>query len=136
MSYPSTRHDVAVGHPVSGRHAVAAVAQREFPQHFPAGGEVQHEPEDLWATTVETCRSARRDPGARAADIAAIGMARHHRQNGAGNAEQRQQLSALGLRPVRLHGGEKIGGLEADAAAAPARKQPAQMSCSANLTTL
>jgi hypothetical protein len=39
----------------------------------------------------------------------------HHRQNGAGNAEQRQQLSALGLRPVRLHGGEKIGGLEADA---------------------
>ena len=60
----------------------------------------------------------------------------HHRQNGAGNAEQRQQLSALGLRPVRLHGGEKIGGLEADAAAAPARKQPAQTSCSANLTTL
>jgi len=60
----------------------------------------------------------------------------HHRQNGAGNAEQRQQLSALGLRPVRLHGGEKIAGLEADAAAAPARKQPAQTSCSANLTTL
>jgi glycerol kinase len=27
--------------------SVAAVAQREFPQHFPAGGEVQHEPEDL-----------------------------------------------------------------------------------------
>jgi hypothetical protein len=29
----------------------------------------------LWATTVETCRSARRDAGARAADIAAIGLA-------------------------------------------------------------
>jgi hypothetical protein len=29
----------------------------------------------LWAKTVETCRSARRDAGARAADIAAIGMA-------------------------------------------------------------
>jgi hypothetical protein len=29
----------------------------------------------LWATTVETWRSARRDAGARAADIAAIGMA-------------------------------------------------------------
>jgi hypothetical protein len=63
-------------------------------------------------------------------------LSQHHRQNGSGNAEQRQQLSALGLRPVRLHGGEKIGGLEADAAAAPARKQPAQTSCSANLTTL
>ena len=53
-------------------------------------------------------------------------LSQHHRQNGSGNAEQRQQLSALGLRPVRLHGGEKIGGLEADAAAAPARKQPAR----------
>jgi hypothetical protein len=65
----------------------------------------------LWAKTVETCRSARRDAGARAADIAAIGMASTIDRN----AEQRQQLSALGLRLVRLHGGEKIGGLEADA---------------------
>ena len=55
--------------------SVAAVAQREFPQHFPADGEVEHEPEDLWATTLETCRSAMRAAGARAADIAAIGIA-------------------------------------------------------------
>jgi glycerol kinase len=55
--------------------SVAAVAQREFPQHFPADGEVEHEPEDLWATTLETCRSAMRAGGARAADIAAIGIA-------------------------------------------------------------
>jgi len=54
--------------------SVAAVAQREFPQHFPADGEVEHEPEDLWATTLETCRNAMRDAGARAADIAAIGI--------------------------------------------------------------
>ncbi len=31
--------------------SIAAVAQREFPQHFPADGEVEHEPEDLWTTT-------------------------------------------------------------------------------------
>jgi glycerol kinase len=55
--------------------SVAAVAQREFPQHFPADGEVEHEPEDLWATTIETCRKAMHDAGARAADIAAIGIA-------------------------------------------------------------
>ena len=54
--------------------SVAAVAQREFPQHFPADGEVEHEPEDLWATTVETCRSALRDAGATGRDIAAIGI--------------------------------------------------------------
>ena len=54
--------------------SVAAVAQREFPQHFPADGEVEHEPEDLWTTTVETCRGALRQAGASAGDIAAIGI--------------------------------------------------------------
>jgi hypothetical protein len=42
--------------------SVAAAAQRKFPQHFPADGEVEHEPEDLRATTAETCRSALRQP--------------------------------------------------------------------------
>jgi glycerol kinase len=55
--------------------SIAAFAQREFPQHFPADGEVEHEPEDLWATTLETCRNVMRDAGAGASDIAAIGIA-------------------------------------------------------------
>ncbi len=54
--------------------SIASMAQQEFPQHFPADGEVEHDPEDLWTTTVETCRSAMRDAGARARDIAAIGI--------------------------------------------------------------
>jgi len=54
--------------------SVAAVSQREFPQHFPADGEVEHEPEDLWTTTVETCRGAMGEAGATARDIAAIGI--------------------------------------------------------------
>jgi glycerol kinase len=54
--------------------SVAAVAQQEFPQHFPADGEVEHEPEDLWATTLATCRAALRNAGAAARDIAAIGI--------------------------------------------------------------
>ena len=54
--------------------SVAALAQREFPQHFPADGEVEHEPEDLWTTTVETCRGAMREAGATARDIVAIGI--------------------------------------------------------------
>ena len=54
--------------------SVAASAQREFPQHFPADGEVEHDPEDLWTTTVETCRSAMRSAGVTAQDIAAIGI--------------------------------------------------------------
>jgi glycerol kinase len=54
--------------------SIAAVAQSEFPQHFPADGEVEHEPEDLWTTTVETCRDALQQAGAVARDIVAIGI--------------------------------------------------------------
>jgi glycerol kinase len=54
--------------------SIAAVAQKEFPQHFPADGEVEHEPEDLWATTLETCRGAMRQVNAAAGDIVAIGI--------------------------------------------------------------
>jgi glycerol kinase len=54
--------------------SIVSVAQQEFAQHFPADGEVEHDPEDLWTTTVETCRSAMREAGATARDIAAIGI--------------------------------------------------------------
>ncbi len=54
--------------------SIAAVAQREFPQHFPADGEVEHDPDDLWSSTLETCRQAMRHAGAGAKDIAAIGI--------------------------------------------------------------
>jgi glycerol kinase len=55
--------------------SVAASCQMEFPQHFPADGEVEHEPEDLWSTTLQTCRNALRSAGATAKDIVAIGIA-------------------------------------------------------------
>jgi glycerol kinase len=54
--------------------SIAAVAQQEFPQHFPADGQVEHDPEDLWASTVATCRTALRQANAAASDIAAIGI--------------------------------------------------------------
>jgi glycerol kinase len=54
--------------------SVAAVAQREFPQHFPASGWVEHEPDDLWNSTVAVAREALAKSGLRPADIAAIGI--------------------------------------------------------------
>jgi glycerol kinase len=54
--------------------SLAASAQQEFPQHFPADGQVEHDPGDLWSTTVATCRDAMRNAGATAKDIAAIGI--------------------------------------------------------------
>src|ERR1700682_3844861 len=37
---------------------IAAVAQEEFPQHYPASGWVEHDPEDLWRRVLATCRAA------------------------------------------------------------------------------
>jgi glycerol kinase len=54
--------------------SIAAVAQAEFPQHFPASGWVEHEPEDIWTSTVITCRDALEQAGVTAKDIAAIGI--------------------------------------------------------------
>jgi glycerol kinase len=54
--------------------SIATMDQREFPQHFPADGEVEHDAEDLWITTIETCRGAMAKAGAAAKDIAAIGI--------------------------------------------------------------
>jgi glycerol kinase len=53
---------------------IAAIAQAEFPQHFPASGWVEHEPEDIWRSTLATCRDALAKAGAAARDIAAIGI--------------------------------------------------------------
>jgi glycerol kinase len=52
-----------------------AVAQRELPQHFPAPGWVEHDPEDIWRDSVEVLREAVAAAGARPADVAAIGIA-------------------------------------------------------------
>ena len=53
---------------------VAGVAQEEFPQHFPASGWVEHDPEDLWRTTISTMRRALAVAGLAADEIAAIGI--------------------------------------------------------------
>src|SRR5437016_11913305 len=54
--------------------SIAAVAQAEFQQHFPASGWVEHEPEDIWTSTVRVCRDALEKAGLTAKDIAAIGI--------------------------------------------------------------
>ncbi|WP_420863372.1 glycerol kinase GlpK [Algirhabdus cladophorae] len=53
---------------------IAASAQEEFTQHFPASGWVEHDPSDIWATTAGTCRAAIEKAGLAADDIAAIGI--------------------------------------------------------------
>ena len=56
------------------QYKIAAVAQKEFEQHFPRSGWVEHDPEDIWDTTLWACRQAMEKVGAKASDIAAIGI--------------------------------------------------------------
>ena len=56
-----------------GGRAVAT-AQQEFPQIFPQPGHVEHDPEAIWASQLQTARDALARAGATAADIAAIGV--------------------------------------------------------------
>jgi glycerol kinase len=60
---------------VFDRHLrMLATSQQEFPQHFPDSGWVEHEPDDLWNSTVATVRNALDRAGLSARDIAAIGI--------------------------------------------------------------
>jgi glycerol kinase len=54
--------------------SVAGLAQQEFPQHFPSSGWVEHDPEDIWNSTIATCREALKKAGLAAKDIAAVGI--------------------------------------------------------------
>ncbi len=53
---------------------VAAVAQEEFEQHYPASGWVEHEVSDLWSTVAGTCRQVIERASISAEDIAGIGI--------------------------------------------------------------
>ncbi|AZY50392.1 glycerol kinase GlpK [Bordetella avium] len=54
--------------------AVRGVGQREFSQHYPRPGWVEHDATEIWTTQLEVSREALRNAGASAADIAAIGI--------------------------------------------------------------
>ncbi len=54
--------------------AVAGQAQQELAQHFPQSGWVEHDPEDIWTTTLTTARGAIAAAKVRPAEIAGIGI--------------------------------------------------------------
>ncbi len=57
-----------------GARRVVASAQREFAQHYPADGWVEHDPEDIWRDTLQSARDAMAKASLTAQDIAAIGI--------------------------------------------------------------
>jgi len=53
---------------------VRGMGQREFRQHYPQPGWVEHDAMEIWDTQLATAREALRNAGASAADVAAIGI--------------------------------------------------------------
>jgi glycerol kinase len=50
------------------------LAQQEFPQIFPAPGLVEHNPEDIWTSQLDTARRVLRESGISVDELAAIGI--------------------------------------------------------------
>ena len=54
--------------------SILAVAQKEFTQHFPYPGWVEHDADEIFSTQLEVTKQALQNAGATAMDIAAIGI--------------------------------------------------------------
>lgn len=52
----------------------AGTAQQEFTQHFPEAGWVEHDPEEIWQTTLNVCRDVLSQNGVSVDQIAGIGI--------------------------------------------------------------
>ncbi len=53
---------------------IAAVAQQEFAQHYPQDGWVEHDPEDIWRTTLAVAKEAINKAEAGGGTVTAIGV--------------------------------------------------------------
>jgi len=77
-----TRHLLAIDQGTTGSTALVMATSgatlgrenREFPQHFPQPGWVEHDPEEIWTSVVDAVSGAIRSAGIRPTDIAAIGI--------------------------------------------------------------
>lgn len=56
------------------RGTIVTTAQQEFTQHFPDDGWVEHDPEEIWSSTLQVCRDVLRNARVPAQNIAAIGI--------------------------------------------------------------
>ena len=53
---------------------IVGLGKMEFTQHFPASGWVEHVPEEIWATSLWSAKTALKKAGITASDVAAIGI--------------------------------------------------------------
>lgn len=51
-----------------------SISQKEFTQHYPRSGWVEHAPEEIWRSQIETATDALTEAGLNKSDIAAVGI--------------------------------------------------------------
>ncbi|RTE86550.1 MULTISPECIES: glycerol kinase GlpK [Gammaproteobacteria] len=82
MPKPQKQHILAIDQGTTSSRAlifdaqlnVVGQGQHEFPQHFPQSGWVEHDPEDIWQSTLKSCEDALDSAGLQASDILSIGI--------------------------------------------------------------
>ena len=58
----------------SGRGKLIAMAQQKFAQYYPADAWVEHNPEEIWVSTLNVCRNVIKTAGIDASDVTSIGI--------------------------------------------------------------
>jgi len=56
------------------KNEIVSIAAKEFPQHFPHAGWVEHDAEEIWESQILSAQEALQRAGLTAADVAAIGI--------------------------------------------------------------
>lgn len=69
-------------------YEIAGIGQKEFTQIFPDSGWVEHDPEEIWESTLESCKSAIKKAKIDPAQIAAIGITNQERPQSYGIRRQ------------------------------------------------
>lgn len=62
------------GFVIDDRGAILGSGYREFEQHFPRPGWVEHDADEIWRSTVDACDAALRDAGTAAHEVSCIGI--------------------------------------------------------------
>jgi glycerol kinase len=57
-----------------GGMKIAGIGQKEFTQHYPASGWVEHDPEEIWSSVLWAVKTALKKAGLSASAIAAVGI--------------------------------------------------------------
>ena len=55
-------------------YEIVSIGQKEFTQFFPDSGWVEHDPEEIWMSTLESCRSALKESKIEPSQIRAVGI--------------------------------------------------------------